>query len=51
MLDDQERLVSLTKSDLQEYEIFKTPKMPSYRGALTTDEIADLVAYLVSLKG
>jgi cytochrome c oxidase cbb3-type subunit 3 len=51
MLDDKEQLVSLTKSDLKEYEILKTPKMPSYRDKLTTDEIADLVAYLVSLKG
>ena len=51
MLDDKEQLVSLTKSDLKEYEVLKTPKMPSYRDKLTTDEIADLVAYLVSLKG
>jgi putative heme-binding domain-containing protein len=51
MLDDKEQLVSLMKSDLKEYEILKTPKMPSYRNKLTTDEIADLVAYLASLKG
>ena len=51
MLDDKEQLVSLMKSDLKEYEVLKTPKMSSYRGKLTTDEIADLVAYLASLKG
>jgi mono/diheme cytochrome c family protein len=51
MLDDKEQLVSLTKSDLREYEVLKTSKMPSYRDKLTIEEIADLVAYLASLKG
>src|SRR4051794_21876926 len=51
LIDDQERLVSLTKSDLREYTIQTTSPMPSYRGRLTDDEIADVVAYLLSLKG
>ena len=51
LLDDQERLVSLTKADLREYTILKTSLMPSYTDTLTPDELADLVAYLLSLKG
>jgi putative heme-binding domain-containing protein len=51
LLDDQERLISLTKSDLREYTIITASPMPSYRDRLTTDELADVVAYLLSLKG
>ena len=51
LIDDQERLVSLTKSDLREYTILTTSPMPSFRNTLTADELADLVAYLLSLKG
>jgi putative heme-binding domain-containing protein len=51
LLDDQERLVSLIKSDLREYTILTVSPMPPYRDRLTQDEIADVVAYLLSLKG
>jgi putative heme-binding domain-containing protein len=51
LIDEQERLVSLMKSDLREYEIVKVSAMPSYKDKLTTDEIADVVAYLLSLRG
>ena len=51
LIDDQEKLVSLTKSDLAEYTIVTVSPMPSYRDRLTPDEIADVVAYLLSLKG
>ena len=51
MIDDQEKLISLTKSDLREFAILTTSPMPSYRDRLTQDEIADVVAYLLSLKG
>ena len=51
LIDDQEKLVSLTKSDLAEYTILTVSPMPSYRDRLTPDEIADVVAYLLSLKG
>ena len=50
LLDERERLVSLDKSDLREYTILTASPMPSYR-TLTADELADLVAYLLSLKG
>ena len=51
MIDDQERLVSLIKADLREYEIGKTSPMPPAGRTLSPDEIADVVAYLLTLKG
>lgn len=51
LFDDKDRLVSLTKSDLRGYEILTTPRMPSYESRLTPGEIADVMAYLLSLKG
>ena len=51
LIDDQERLLSLSKSDLREYTIQKTSTMPSYKDKLSAQEMSDLLAYLVSLKG
>jgi cytochrome c oxidase cbb3-type subunit III len=51
LIDDQEHLLSLTKADLREYTILKTSPMPSFKDALNTDELSDVVAYLLSLKG
>ena len=51
LLDERERLVSLTKAALREYTILTTSPMPSYTNTLTPDELADLMAYLLSLKG
>lgn len=51
LMDDRERLHSLVKADLREYTIGKTSPMPSYKGTLSNGEVADLVAYLLSLKG
>jgi putative heme-binding domain-containing protein len=51
LIDGQERLLSLTKADLKEYTILKTSPMPSFRDTLSVDELADVVAYLLSLKG
>jgi putative heme-binding domain-containing protein len=51
LLDEQEKLVSLVKSDLREYTIQTVSPMPSYQNKLTPDELADVVAYLLSLKG
>ena len=51
LLDDQERLVSLVKTDLREYTILTVSPMPSFKGRLSDDEVADVVAYLLSLKG
>ena len=51
VIDDQEQLVSLVKADLREYELGSTSLMPSVTGKLTGEELADVIAYLLSLKG
>ena len=51
LLDDQERLVSLDKADLKTYELGKVSPMPSLEKTFTADEVADLLGYLLSLKG
>ena len=51
LFDDRERLLSLSKADLREYTIQTASPMPSYRDTLSEEERADLVAYLLSLKG
>ena len=51
LIDEQERLVALPKTDLRQYEVLKTSPMPSYKGRLTPSEMADVLAYLLSLKG
>jgi len=51
LLDDQERLVSLTKTDLRSLQIIPTSAMPSYEKTLSADEISDVIAYLLTLKG
>jgi putative heme-binding domain-containing protein len=50
MLDSNERLRSLLKADLKEYEVLKKSTMPSYKGRLSQSEFDDLIAYLASLK-
>ena len=51
LVDDRERLHSLLKSDLREYTISTTSTMPSYKDTLSVEEQADVLAYLLSLKG
>jgi len=51
LFDAQERLLSFSKSDLKEYAFVVKSAMPSYQGKLSPKELADLVSYLVSLKG
>jgi putative heme-binding domain-containing protein len=51
LLDSNERLVSLPKSDLKEYGFVRTSPMPSAQGKLSLQEVDDLVGYLVTLKG
>jgi putative heme-binding domain-containing protein len=51
LIDDKERLISLSKSDLREWTLLKTSPMPSYQGKLTAQEMSGLVSYLLSLKG
>jgi len=51
LIDEQSRLVSLTKAELRSLELISTSSMPSYETTLTADERADVIAYLLSLKG
>ena len=51
LIDEKERLVSLDKADIQEFEVGKTSPMPSATKTLSNDELADVIAYLLSLRG
>ena len=51
LIDEQERLVSLSKDEIREYTVAKAASMPSYKNTLTPSEVSDVVAYLLSLKG
>ena len=49
LLDSKEQLRSFMKSDLRDHGFAASP-MPSFKGRLSGQEIADVVSYLVSLK-
>ena len=51
LIDSKGRLQSLEKSSLKEYGFIDKSPMPTYRDKLNPRELADLVSYLVSLKG
>jgi putative heme-binding domain-containing protein len=51
MMDSTGNLVSLEKSKIKERQIGTVSKMPSYRETLSAQELSDLMAYLLSLKG
>ncbi len=51
IMDAQEQLVSLAKADLREYTVNATSSMPSYKETFSARDLADVVAYLLSLKG
>ncbi len=51
IIDEDERLRSLVKDDLREYTILTTSSMPSYADTLTEQERADVLAFLLTLKG
>ena len=51
IIDETERLVSVDKTNLREYTVITTSPMPSYEDQLTQQELSDLLAYLLSLKG
>jgi len=50
-IDSQGKLRSFMKSDLREFAILTKSTMPSYKGKLNDQEVTDVVAYLMSLKG
>jgi hypothetical protein len=39
------------KADLREYEVGTSSPMPSFGKTFNGDELADMVAYLLTLKG
>jgi putative heme-binding domain-containing protein len=49
--DEEGRLISLNKPELREFTVSPRSTMPSYRQELSPDELADVVTYLLSLKG
>jgi len=51
MLDSKEQLRAFDKTTLRDYGIVDTSPMPSYKDKLNAQELADVVSYLVSLKG
>jgi putative heme-binding domain-containing protein len=51
MIDESGRLRSFIKTDLKEYTISNTSPMPSFKDTLSSDELADVLAYLLFLKG
>jgi putative heme-binding domain-containing protein len=51
IIDEQENLRSLAKENLRELVVETTAAMPSYAQRLTNEELADVIAYLVTLKG
>ena len=51
LIDTSERLRSFLMHDLREFTFESKSPMPSYRSKLSPEEIADLVAFLVNLRG
>jgi putative heme-binding domain-containing protein len=51
LIDSKEQLRSLQRADLRELTFIDKSPMPSYRDKLSSQELADVVSYLVSLKG
>lgn len=51
IVDEEGRLISVVKADLREMKVSPTSPMPSYAQVFTAQESADVVAYMLSLKG
>jgi putative heme-binding domain-containing protein len=51
IIDEGGGLRSVMKADLRDYTISTTSPMPSFKTTLSADEQADVLAYLLSLKG
>jgi putative heme-binding domain-containing protein len=50
VLDDQEKLRSVEKRNIRSFDVETRSPMPAYGTRLSTDEIADLVGYLLTLR-
>jgi len=51
LVDDTGQLVTVVKKDIKTFDAARTSPMPSVAKTMTPDEVADLVAYLLSLRG
>ena len=51
ILDANDRLRSLDKAQLRSHSILTTSPMPSYRQSLSAQEVADVIAFLGTMKG
>jgi cytochrome c oxidase cbb3-type subunit III len=51
LFDSKERMMTFQKANLKEYAFTVKSPMPSYKGKLSNQELADVVTYLTSLKG
>ena len=51
LMDQNERLRSLEKATLREFSVLMESSMPSYEDSLSEQEVADLLAYLLTLRG
>lgn len=51
LIDQRENIRSIDKSSIRRFDVSMTSLMPSYKGQLKDAELADLLAYLVSLRG
>jgi len=51
LMDQKEQLRTFDKAHLKSYSFVKDSPMPSYQGKLSDQELADVIAYLCTLKG
>jgi putative heme-binding domain-containing protein len=51
LLDDKDRLVSLTKADLREYKVFRATPVAAGKEKLSVEDRSHLIAYLLQLRG
>jgi putative heme-binding domain-containing protein len=51
IIDSNERLQSIEKRDVRTLDVSTQSPMPSYAKALTADELSDLIAHLLTLRG
>jgi putative heme-binding domain-containing protein len=50
IMGEDQRLWSIAKRDIRTFEIDTKSPMPAYAGRLTSEEMADLVSYLLTLR-
>jgi putative heme-binding domain-containing protein len=50
LITDKERLLSVAKADVKDYQIGTTSSMPAYKDILSSQQIADVVSYLGTLR-